>query len=217
MIRPPATRDRAGYSERVAGHAPVRAVRPWRLLGLVALVLVSVALVRQLGGTDLLTLEGLSRLRGWMEPLGPLGPLCFIAVYVVGVVAFVPSLPMTVTAGLLFGPVLGTCYSSLASTLGACLAFLIARYAARDAVVHWIARPALLAHLDRAAAHHGYRLVMITRLVPIFPFNIQNYAYGVTGIRFLPYALTSWLCMLPATVVFTLFGGALSEGSIDVQ
>jgi uncharacterized membrane protein YdjX (TVP38/TMEM64 family) len=191
--------------------------RRWRLAALAVLVLGCVLLVRQLGGAELLSLDGLNRARRWTDQLGPLAPVCFIAAYVLGVVAFVPSLPMTVLAGLLFGPLWGTCYSSIASTLGACLAFVIARYAARDVVEHWVGRWPVLARLDRATAHHGFRLVMVTRLVPIFPFNVQNYAYGITGIRFVPYAITSWLCMLPATIVFTLFGGSLSEGGWEFQ
>ena len=189
---------------------------PWRrLLVLAGLVLALIALARGAGVGDLLSLEGLSRLRGWVEGLGALGPLAFIVGYALAVVSFVPGLPMTILSGLLFGPVWGTLYASIASTLGACGAFLIARYAARDLVERRVATSPALARLDRAAAHHGFRLVLITRLVPVFPFNLQNYAYGVTGIGFGAYALTSWLGMLPATVAFTLAGGALGESGWD--
>ncbi|PYO55909.1 MAG: TVP38/TMEM64 family protein, partial [Candidatus Rokuibacteriota bacterium] len=191
---------------------------PWRrLLVLAGLVLALIALARGAGVGDLLSLEGLSRLRGWVEGLGALGPLAFIVGYALAVVSFVPGLPMTILSGLLFGPVWGTLYASIASTLGACGAFLIARYAARDLVERRVATSPALARLDRAAAHHGFRLVLITRLVPVFPFNLQNYAYGVTGIGFGAYALTSWLGMLPATVAFTLAGGALGESGWDLQ
>jgi uncharacterized membrane protein YdjX (TVP38/TMEM64 family) len=202
----------------VTDRAPARASRKWRLIGVAALVLGCVALVRQLGVTESWNVHGLGRAHRWLEGLGALGPLAFIAAYVVGVVAFVPALPMSVLAGLLFGPLWGTLYASIASTLGACLAFLIARYAARDLVKRWaVARSPTLARLDRAAARHGFRLVMITRLVPIFPFNVQNYVYGVTGIGFLAYALTSWACMLPATVAFTMAGGSLGDGGWDAR
>ena len=192
-----------------------RAVVWWRLLVLAAFVLALLALVRRAGVDELLSLEGLSRVRRRVEGLGALGLLAFIAGYMLAVVTLVPALPLTVLSGLVFGPLWGTLYASLASTLGACCAFLIARYAARDLVERWVATSPALARLDRAAAHHGFRLVMITRLVPVFPFNLQNYAYGITGIGFGAYALTSWLGMLPATVAFTLAGGALSEGGWD--
>ena len=194
---------------------PRRAVVWWRLLVLAAFVLALLALVRRAGVEELVSLEGLSRVRRRVEALGALGPLAFIAGYVLAVVTLVPGLPLTVLSGLVFGPLWGTLYASLASTLGACCAFLIARYAARDLVERWVATSPALARLDRAAAHHGFRLVMITRLVPVFPFNLQNYAYGITGIGFGAYAVTSWLGMLPATVAFTLAGGALSEGGWD--
>ena len=195
---------------------PRQAGRGWRLAALAALVLGGIALVRALRPGDLLSGDGLSRVHRWVEGWGALGPLVFIAGYVVGVVTFVPGLAMTVLAGVVFGPLWGTLYASIASTVGACLAFLIARYAARDLVAEWLATSSALARLDRATARHGFRLVMITRLVPIFPFNLQNYAYGVTGIGFAAYALTSWLCMLPATVAFTVAGGALGEGGWDL-
>ena len=190
--------------------------RGWRLAALAALVVGGVALVQALGAGDLLSEGGLSHARRWVEGWGALGPLVFIAGYVVGVVAFVPGLAMTVLAGVVFGPLWGTLYASIASTIGACLAFLIARYAARELVAEWVATSPALARLDRATARHGFRLVMITRLVPIFPFNLQNYAYGVTGIGFVAYALTSWICMLPATVAFTFAGGALGAGGWDL-
>jgi uncharacterized membrane protein YdjX (TVP38/TMEM64 family) len=189
-----------------------RARPAWRLIALGAIVAAGMAAAKWLGIADLLGPGGLGRARDWVEALGALGPLAFIGVYVVGVVAFVPSLPMSVLAGLLFGPIAGTAYASVAATAGACLAFAIARYTARDLVRHWVARSPALARLDQAAVHHGFRLVMVTRLVPIFPFNVQNYAYGITGIGFLAYAITSWICMLPATVVFTVAGGSLVDG-----
>jgi uncharacterized membrane protein YdjX (TVP38/TMEM64 family) len=133
------------------------------------------------------------------------------------VVAFVPALPLTILAGLVFGPVWGTVYTSIASTVGACVSFLVARYAARRAVARWMAPYPALGRIDRAVARHGARIVMITRLVPIFPFNLQNYAYGLTSIGFGAYALTSWLCMLPATVAFTTAAGAVVAGAWDVR
>jgi len=180
-------------------------------------VIALVGLIQLAGGGDLLRREGLGRLRQWVETLGLLGPPAYIACYVVTAVAFVPALPMSVLGGLLFGPLWGTVYASIGSTLGACAAFLLARYAARELVERWVATSPALERLDVAAARHGFRFVMITRLVPFVPYNVQNYVYGVTGIRFVPYTLTSWLCMLPSTAAFTVAGGALTEGGWDAR
>ena len=187
----------------------------WRLFTLAAIVIVLAVVVHQLGGGDLLHREGLGRLRHWVEALGVLGPPAFVGCYILTAVAFVPALPMSVLAGLLFGPFWGTVWASIGATLGACASFLLARYAARDLVERWVAGSPALDRLDRATARHGFRLVMITRLVPFVPYNVQNYVYGVTAIRLVPYTITSWICMLPSTAAFTIAGGALSEGGWD--
>ncbi|HME97057.1 MAG TPA: TVP38/TMEM64 family protein [Methylomirabilota bacterium] len=172
---------------------------------------------RALGLADAVRLDNLARLREWIAGFGPWAPAVFIGGYVAAVVAFVPALPLTILAGLVFGPLWGTVYTSIASTAGACLAFLLARYAARGVVARWMEPYPALGRIDRAVARHGARIVMITRLVPIFPFNLQNYAYGLTSIGFGAYALTSWLCMLPATVAFTTAAGAVVAGAWDVR
>ena len=194
---------------------PRRAPNWWRLLALVALVLALLALVQRAGGGDLLRLESLDRLRQAVDGLGVVAPLVFIGGYALAAVAFAPALPISVLSGLLFGPFWGTVYASLGSTLGACCAFLIGRYAARDLVEQWVAGSPALARFDRAATRYGVRLVIVTRTVPLFPYNVQNYVYGVTGIGFGAYALTSWLGMLPSTVAFAVAGGALTDGSWD--
>lgn len=185
------------------------------LVGLIAVTLVVTA--RALGLTGLVRLDNVAHLREWIAGFGPSAPAVFVGGYVVAVIAFVPALPLTILGGLVFGPVGGTVYASIASTTGAALAFLIARYAARDAVERWMAPHPALGRMDRAVARHGWRIVMITRLVPIFPFNLQNYAYGLTSITFRAYLVTSFVCMLPATVAYTVAAGAIVAGAWDVR
>src|SRR4030095_6363128 len=140
-----------------------------------------------------------------------------IAGYVLAVVLFVPGLPITLLGGLAFGPVWGTVYVSIAATIGAGLAFLVARYGLRGMVEGWVRSNARLSRMDGAVARDGWRIVMITRLVPLFPFNLQNYAYGVTRIGFWAYLTTSAVCMIPATVAYTFAAGALSRGGGDLR
>ena len=185
------------------------------LVGLIAVALV--AMVRALGFTDLVRLDNVVRLREWIAGFGVWAPAVFVGGYVVAVVAFVPALPLTILAGLVFGPIGGAVYAAIAATVGAGLAFLLARYAARDAVERWMAPYPALARMDRAVARHGWRIVMITRLIPIFPFNLQNYAYGLTSISFRAYLVTSFFCMLPATVAYTVAAGAIVTGTWDVR
>ena len=192
--------------------------RGW-LRPVIALLLVAAGIIaaRALGVGDLIRLENVARLKQWIEGYGALAPVVFIAGYIIAVVFFVPGLPMTVLGGVAFGPLWGTLYVWIAATIGAGLAFLAARYAMRSAVERWVGASPRLQKLDRQVAEYGWRIVMLTRLVPIFPFNLQNYAYGLTRIGFWPYFITSSICILPGTAAFTFAGGALSEGRGDVK
>jgi uncharacterized membrane protein YdjX (TVP38/TMEM64 family) len=148
--------------------------------------------------------EKLGALREWIQSLGVLGPAVFVGLYVLGVVAGIPGSALTVAAGGLFGSWLGVILVSLSSTIGASFSFLIARYFARDAVAHWLSRREKFKKLDRMTEEHGAVMVAITRLVPIFPFNLLNYGFGLTGIPFWTYVFWSWLCMLPGTVLYVV-------------
>jgi len=145
-------------------------------------------------------------LKPWLKDHPVLGPVTFILVYVVAVVGFMPGSVMTVVAGAVFGPLWGTVWVSIASTTGAALAFLVARYAARD----WIERRAgdRLDKLQEGIEKEGGKFVAITRLIPIFPFNLLNYMFGLTRIGFWTYTGLSWLCMIPGTFAYVYAGYA---------
>lgn len=171
----------------------------WRPILLVALI-ITIFILAILFGVG----EKLGALREWIQSLGVLGPAVFVGLYVLGVVAGIPGSALTVAAGGLFGSWLGVILVSLSSTIGASFSFLIARYFARDAVAHWLSRREKFKKLDRMTEEHGAVMVAITRLVPIFPFNLLNYGFGLTGIPFWTYVFWSWLCMLPGTVLYVV-------------
>jgi len=181
------------------------------------LVAAGILAARAFGLGDLIRLENVARLKQGIEGYGALAPAVYIAGYILAVVFFVPGLPITVLGGVAFGPLWGTFYVWIAATIGAGLAFLVARYGVRSTVERWVQASPRIAKMDGQVARHGWRIVMLTRLVPIFPFNLQNYAYGITRIGFWPYAITSSICMLPGTAAFTFAGGALSDGRGDVR
>lgn len=141
----------------------------------------------------------------WVHELGALGPVVFIAGYVLVVVAFVPALPLTLAGGAIFGPVLGIAYVFAAATLGACAAFLVARYGARGAIERRIASSPRFAAIDAAIAAQGLRIALLLRLSPVFPFSLLNYALGLTRVRFAHYALAC-VGMLPATSAYVYLG-----------
>ena len=149
-----------------------------------------------------------SALEGWIGGLGAWGPVAFGSVYVVAVVLMLPALPLTIAAGALFGLVVGTMTASIASTLGAALAFLIARHLARDRVARRFRDSPRFEAIDRAIGAGGWRVVGLLRLSPAVPFGAQNYLYGITRIGFWPCVLTSWAAMLPATILYAQIGHA---------
>lgn len=154
----------------------------------------------------------LSEAVGGLEDLiagaGAAGPLIFIAAYVAATVLLVPGSVLTLAAGFLFGPVLGTAVVSLASTAGAAAAFLVGRYLARPAVARRIAGNARWAAVDSAVGAQGAKIVLLLRLSPLFPFTLLNYALSLTKIEFGPYVLASWAGMIPGTVAYVGLGGA---------
>ena len=160
------------------------------------------------------TPERIKQLDGYVESLGVWGPLVYIVVYIVGTLFFLPGLALTAVSGV-FGAMWGTVYVSIASTIGASLAFLLARTALRPMVEGWSREKAVFRKIDEGVETHGWRMIMITRLVPLFPFNFQNYAYGLTRINFWTYVLVSWVCMLPGTAAYVIAFSSIKDGGGD--
>lgn len=141
-----------------------------------------------------------------MRSLGPWGPAAHVALFALGTVLFVPGALFGLTGGVLFGPVWGTALNLAGATLGATAAFLVARYMAAD-WVRWKAG-ARLERLIKGVEAEGWRFVAFTRLVPLIPFNLLNYALGLTRIPVAAYMLTSLVCMVPGTLAYTWLGYA---------
>lgn len=169
------------------------------LLGLALLAAVGIALTQR-GRFDAATLQA------WVEGAGAAGPLLFMGLYAVATVLFLPGAVITLAGGALFGPLWGTLWNLTGATVGAALAFLIARHLGAD----WVARRAgpRLQRLNEGVASEGWRFVAFVRLVPLFPFNLLNYALGLTRISFISYLLATWLFMLPGAFAYTWLGHA---------
>ena len=148
-------------------------------------------------------------LSNWLAGAGAWAPVTFIAFYAAATVLFLPGLVLTLAAGALFGAVPGALYSLVGATLGATLAFVIARYLAAD----WVARRAggRLKRLIEGVEAEGWRFVAFVRLVPLFPFNLVNYALGLTRIPLLAYAAASFVCMFPGALAYAWLGHAGRE------
>src|SRR5438128_8938147 len=149
----------------------------------------------------------------WIGKLGPWGPVIFIGLYIVATVLFVPGSVLTLGAGAVFGVVLGSVCVSISATLGATAAFLVGRYLARDAIARKIEKNETFATIDRAVADEGWKVVFLTRLSPVFPFTLLNYAFGLTRVRLGQYVLASWIGMMPGTVMYVYLGSLVNVGA----
>jgi uncharacterized membrane protein YdjX (TVP38/TMEM64 family)/rhodanese-related sulfurtransferase len=148
-------------------------------------------------------------LESWIKNAGAAGPVLFMLIYALGTVIFLPGSVLTLAGGALFGPVLGTVYNLTGATFGATLAFLVARYLAS----HWVEQKTggRLKQLKEGVEGEGWHFVAFVRLVPLFPFNLLNYALGLTRIKLAHYIIASYLCMLPGAIAYTYLGYAGRE------
>lgn len=172
----------------------------------VAVVIILVVVTRQLD------LQQLFRSAlAWISALGPIGPLIFVVLYVAASVLLLPGSILTLGAGVIFGVFNGFIAVSIGSTLGATCAFLVGRYLARDWVAKRIAGNEKFKSVDEAVAREGWKIVLLTRLSPVFPFNILNYAFGLTQVGIRHYFFASWVGMIPGTVLYVYIGSLAGD------
>ncbi len=197
MTEPPATPERSETAAASTGF-PVR-----KVLAGVAAIAALLLLGRLLG-------DNIEPFRNWVAGLGALGPLVFIVGYAVAVVAFAPAAVLTIAAGGIFGLWRGALFVFIAAVLGSTAAFLVARYVARGAVEKRIEGDARFAAIDRAIGREGRKIAFLLRLTPAIPFNLLNYALGLTRIRLADYVIAS-LGMIPGTFLYVYLGFLATE------
>ena len=147
----------------------------------------------------------------WLAQAGPIGVAIYAAVFVAAAVCLVPGSILTIGAGAAYGLVWGTLIASTASAVAAIAAFLLARTIGRRRVAAWALADRRVAALDAAIGDHGLKLVILVRLSPLIPFNVLNYALGMTRVRLRDYALGSFLGMLPITVLYVYIGSLAGQ------
>lgn len=194
----------------------MKSARSWRLLWLGVLL------------AAILVVFWLAPVRSWLEPLlnwlgdlGPWGPVLLGLLFIPACVLGLPGSPITLVGGYLFGVFWTVTAVSIGSTLGATATFLIGRTLARSWLEQCMAAHRRFQALDRAVGTQGFKIVLLTRLSPIFPFNVLNYVFGLTQVRLGDYVLASWIGMLPATVMYAYLGNLarsltdLASGQIE--
>ncbi|MFM6195251.1 MAG: TVP38/TMEM64 family protein [Planktothrix sp.] len=147
----------------------------------------------------------------WVEHLGFWAPLAFIIIYNLATILFIPGSLLTLGAGIIFGVIWGSIYVSIGSVMGATFAFLIGRYFTRDWVARKLENYENFQAIDQAVGEEGWKIVGLTRLSPIFPFNLLNYAFGLTNVSLKDYFLASWIGMLPGTILYVYVGSLVGS------
>ncbi len=174
-------------------------MKRWLIIGAVLAAIILMGIYLPIKDITVAALE-------WVDGLGFRGYVVFFFMYAFFTVLFLPGFILTVGAGAVFGLLGGFVAVSLSSTVGASLAFLLGRFFARDWVARKISGKRKFAAIDNAVARRGWKIVFLTRLSPIFPFNLINYAYGLTKIPFWHYVFSSWIGMMPGTLLYVYLG-----------
>lgn len=171
-----------------------------KYLGIIVIIAALTVSTRFINFQDILT----SALN-WIDNLGPAAAIVFMLIYMVATVLFFPASILTLGAGVIFGVGFGSLYVFIAASIGASLAFLVGRYIARGWVEKKIEGNPRFKAIDQAVAEDGLKIVLLTRLSPVFPFNLLNYAYGLTKVTFKDYVIGT-LGILPGTIMFVYVG-----------
>ncbi|MEB3295041.1 MAG: TVP38/TMEM64 family protein [Synechococcales bacterium] len=180
-----------------------------KYLGIALTIALIVVLTKQFNLAALLQ-NTLKQALIWVEDQGNTAPLAFIGVYNLATILLIPGSVLTLGSGILFGPIWGTFYVIIAATLGATIAFWIGRNFARDWVSRQIAKYPKFAAIDRAVAQEGFKIVVLTRLSPLFPFNLLNYAFGITQVSLKDYVFGS-IGMIPGSILYVYLGSLLGN------
>ncbi|MFQ5912055.1 MAG: TVP38/TMEM64 family protein [Nitrospinota bacterium] len=175
----------------------------WRIVILGLLMAVVIAIF-----TFLPVREYLGGFLEWVDGIGIWGPILLAVAYTPASVFYVPGWILTTGSGFVFGVLLGTVTVSVGSVIGASAAFLLGRTLARDWIEARVISNSRFRAIDRAVGKNGFKIVLLTRLSPVFPFNLLNYAFGITKVSFRDYVLASWIGMLPGTVMYVYLGSA---------
>jgi uncharacterized membrane protein YdjX (TVP38/TMEM64 family) len=169
------------------------------------------AMVAVVVGRGVETRALLQDVLAWIAGLGGWGPVAFVVLYVVVTVLLLPAVVLTVGAGALFGVAWAFVVVSTGATLGAVAAFVIGRYLVRDWVARRVAASPRLAAVDEAVGREGWKIVLLTRLSPAFPFVLLNYVFALTRVSLPHYALASWLGMMPGIALYSYLGALAGD------
>ncbi|MGR5252498.1 TVP38/TMEM64 family protein [Vibrio astriarenae] len=170
---------------------------------------------KQTGLLEIIT--DIRSLQEWIAGFGIWGYLVFVAAFVFACIFMLPGSAFTIVAGIVFGPVKGALLALFSATLGATVAFLCARFIFRDLILKKFGDNPIFKKIDDGVAQNGSSFLILTRLVPVFPFSLQNYAYGITGLKLGTYVLVSLITMAPGAFIFAYMAGDIATNGVSAM
>ena len=171
--------------------------------------------IHAFGLFDLLT--DLPHLQTLIRQSGLFGYSLYILLFIIATLFLLPGSILVIAGGIVFGPLLGTLLSLIAATLASSCSFLLARWLGRDLLLKYVGHSHTFQAIEKGIARNGIDFLILTRLIPLFPYNIQNYAYGLTTLTFWPYTLISALTTLPGIVIYTVMASDLANEGITLR
>ncbi|WP_407330738.1 TVP38/TMEM64 family protein [Enterovibrio sp. 27052020O] len=185
-------------------------------IGLFALAIAAIIFVaKQTGILEIIT--DIKSLQAWIAGFGAMGYVVFIAAFVFACVFLLPGSAFTIVAGIVFGPIKGGILALFSATLGAVVAFVVARFLLRNTIMKKFGDNPIFKKIDQGVAQNGTSFLILTRLVPVFPFSLQNYAYGLTSLNLGTYALVSLITMAPGAFIFAYMAGDIATNGVSAM
>lgn len=187
----------------------------YKIAAVVAVIAIVFFSARELGLIS--KLEDVGLFQEFIQGLGYMGYAGYIIIYILVAVFMFPASAVTIAAGIAFGPVLGAVLSLIGATIGAAVAFIIARYVARESILNKFGSNPLFNKIENGFKENGTNFLILTRLVPIFPYNIQNYAYGITPVKLRTFVVVSLITMAPGATIYAFMAGEIAVNGFSTR
>jgi uncharacterized membrane protein YdjX (TVP38/TMEM64 family) len=186
-----------------------------KIIIIVTVIAAVVIIAKLLGWAD--KLRDIPAMQTWFQSLGMVGYFAFILLYIAAAVFMLPAAAFAIIAGITFGSILGAILALIGATIGATAAFIVARYIARDAIVNKFKDNTIFSKIENGLKQNGVSFLILTRLVPVFPYNVQNYAYGVTPINILTFTGVSFITMAPGAFIYAYMAGEIVANGFSLK
>ena len=186
-----------------------------KIIAVVGVLAIVFVIANQLGLVG--RLKNVGVMQEWFQELGFIGYAVYVVIYILVAVFMFPASAITIVAGITFGSILGGILALVGATIGSAVAFIIARYVARDTIVNKFGTNPIFRKIENGVRENGTSFLILTRLIPLFPFNIQNYAYGVTPMKLSTFVFVSLVTMAPGAFVYAFMAGEIVAHGISVK